>query len=91
MDMCYVFRVTVVLVLVLTLLILIAGVVQGDEVGQGSNKMLSPADDARGTEDAALICLPLVGGTALLAGGVWMGALRRIAALPSSQRATVVE
>lgn len=89
--MCYVFRVTVVLVLVLTLLILIAGVAQGGEAGQGSKGMPSPAGDARGIEDAVLICLLLVGGTALLAGGVWMGALRRIAAPPSSQRATVVE
>jgi len=36
-----------------------------------------PAEDGGSAEGADLICLALVGGTALLAGLVWMGKLRR--------------
>ena len=36
-----------------------------------------PAEDGGSAEAADLICLALVGGTALLAGLVWMGKLRR--------------
>lgn len=35
-----------------------------------------PAEDGGSAENADLICLALVGGTALLAGLVWMGKLR---------------
>jgi len=34
-------------------------------------------DHAEQAEDTALVCLALIGGTALLAGGVWMEKLRR--------------
>ncbi|MDY6875001.1 MAG: hypothetical protein SWK90_02190 [Chloroflexota bacterium] len=33
---------------------------------------------AEWVEDSPLVCLALVGGTALLAGSVWMGRLRRM-------------
>ena len=36
------------------------------------------AEDAVPTENPAFVCLALVGGTALLAGGVWVGRLRRL-------------
>ena len=36
------------------------------------------ADDAGQAEDTVVVCLTLVGGTALLAGGVWLGRLRRL-------------
>lgn len=35
-------------------------------------------DDGEQVEDTALVCLALVGGTALLAGIVWMRKLRRM-------------
>ena len=36
------------------------------------------SDDKEQVEDTALVCLALIGGTALLAGGVWMRKLRMI-------------
>jgi len=36
------------------------------------------ADDTGQAEDTIVVCLTLVGGTALLAGGVWLGRLRRL-------------
>jgi len=36
------------------------------------------AEDAAQGENPAFVCLALVGGTALLAGGVWVGRLRRL-------------
>lgn len=34
--------------------------------------------DAEGAEDTAWVCLALVGGTALLAGSVWVAKIRRL-------------
>jgi hypothetical protein len=45
---------------------------------QGGRATLSPADGAGAAESSAWICLALVGGTALLAGTVWLGTLRRV-------------
>ena len=39
---------------------------------------LVSTDDAEWAEDTPLVCLALVSGTALLAGSVWMGRLRRM-------------
>jgi len=39
---------------------------------------LVSTDDAERAEDTSLVCLALVSGTALLAGSVWMGRLRRM-------------
>ncbi len=39
---------------------------------------LVSTDDAERAEDTPLVCLALVSGTALLAGSVWMGRLRRM-------------
>ena len=36
------------------------------------------AEDAAQGENPAFVCLALVGGTALLAGGAWVGRLRRL-------------
>ena len=50
--------------------------------GPAQARAATPAaiDDAGQVDGAALICLALVGGTALLAGAVWVGMLRRIPA-----------
>ncbi len=53
--------------IIITLVLLLAVVVQA---------ALVPTDDAERAEDTPLVCLALVGGTALLAGSVWMGKLR---------------
>jgi hypothetical protein len=37
----------------------------------------SPIENAEPANGPSLIYLPIVGGTALLAGGVWLGTLRR--------------
>ncbi|MEE9616272.1 MAG: hypothetical protein V3T90_04605 [Anaerolineae bacterium] len=39
---------------------------------------LVSTDGAERADDTPLVCLALVGGTALLAGSVWMGRLRRM-------------
>ncbi len=39
---------------------------------------LVSTDGAEWADDTPLVCLALVGGTALLAGSVWMGRLRRM-------------
>lgn len=39
----------------------------------------APTDESKQPEDATLVCLALIGGTALLAGIVWMEKLRRTA------------
>jgi hypothetical protein len=57
------------------LLTIIVGASQArqTESAQGSSV---PTNDAAWAEDAILVCLALVSGTALLAGVVWMGKLR---------------
>lgn len=40
--------------------------------------VLVSTDGAERADDTPLVCLALVGGTALLAGSVWMGRLRRM-------------
>lgn len=45
--------------------------------GQGKGLPVS-TEDAEQAEETALACLVLVGGTALLAGSVWVGTLRRM-------------
>ncbi len=37
-----------------------------------------PTDDGEPAQDTALVCLALVGGAALLAGGVWIEEMRRM-------------
>jgi hypothetical protein len=44
---------------------------------QASDTIHAPGDDGEQMEDTGLICLSLVGGTAILAAGMWMSKLRR--------------
>jgi len=62
-------RFVCVAVIIITLVLLLAVVVQA---------ALVPTDDAERAEDTPLVCLAIVSGTALLAGSVWMGKLRRM-------------
>jgi hypothetical protein len=45
---------------------------------QASDTIHTPADNGDQTEDTVLVCLALVGGTAILAAGMWMEKLRRM-------------
>jgi succinate dehydrogenase hydrophobic anchor subunit len=45
---------------------------------QASNTIHAPTDNGDQAEDTVLICLALVGGTAILAAGMWMEKLRRM-------------
>jgi hypothetical protein len=67
-------RVIGVMVVLVLLLAVFAGAAWGDE----GETLGSTDDGAEEVDGAALICLALVGGTALLAGGVWMGQMRRM-------------
>ena len=61
------------IVTALTLLLAVfVGPVQAGQEG------MIPGDDGEQIEDIDLVCLALVGGTAILAGGVLLGKLRRI-------------
>ena len=71
------------------LLAIVVGCAQAHQTGPGRGfpASTSNADRAEDTaslvfeehhSDGALICLALVGGTALLAGGVWFSRLRRL-------------
>jgi len=68
-------RLTGIIITVTVLLAVVAGTAQASHVR--SERSSSPSiDDHKGAEDATAICLALVGGTALLAGGVWAAKLR---------------
>lgn len=61
------------------LLAVFAGPVQASETRSGQSETWPVSgDEGEQVEDTALICLALVGGTALLAGTVWVGMLRRM-------------
>lgn len=67
--------------LVLSLLLaIIAGVSQNSEVRQERNEISrSSSEGTQETYDTVhLACLALVGGAVLLAGGVWLGQMRRL-------------
>ena len=73
--MVRVLPITMVILVTLTLLLAILA-------RSAQAKAATPAavDEAGQVDGAALICLALVGGTALLTGAVWVGMLRRIPA-----------
>jgi len=72
-------RAASVLVILVSLLTVAAGAAWGYDVERGAGEATNPATgDAERADDTVLICLVLVGGTALLAGGVWMGQMRRM-------------
>jgi len=65
-------------VIVLTLLLaIVVGCAQAHQA-RSRQRLSVSADNSERAGDTGLICLALVGGTALLAGGVWMGKLRRL-------------
>jgi hypothetical protein len=70
--MRYFARVIGVLIALALLLVVIGTVAWGGDVGEET------AAGVERTDDTPLICLALVGGTALLAGGVWMRQVRRM-------------
>jgi len=67
---------------IITLALLLAVVVMPAQAHQAragqSEVAYVSTDDADRVEDTALVCLALVGGTALLAGIVWVRKLRRM-------------
>ena len=68
--MGFLFRVTgIIIALVLLLTVFV-------DSAQASQTVHASADDDDPADDMALICLSLVGGTAILAGGVWLRKLR---------------
>ncbi|HEY73520.1 MAG TPA: hypothetical protein G4N99_09640 [Thermoflexia bacterium] len=72
-------RVVSMLVILVSLLAVAGGAAWGYEVEREANKAPhSTTGGAERVDDASLICLALVSGTALLAGGVWMGQMRRM-------------
>ena len=72
-------RTTSMLVILVALLSVAAGAAWGYDAERGGHKPASPAvNQAEQADDASLIALALVCGTALLAGGVWMGQMRRM-------------
>jgi signal transduction histidine kinase len=70
--------VTVVTVII-TLAVLLAVMARPAQADQGEMAPDS-TDDVSPEEDSAVVCLALVGGTALLAGGVWIKNLSRVEA-----------
>jgi len=68
-------------IITLTLLLaVVVGSAQAHQTRPGQSEAASVlTDDAEQTEDTALVCLALVGSTALLAVGVWMEKLRHSA------------
>ncbi len=67
------------LVILVALLTVAVGAAWGYDAEREANQASRPAtDDTEQVDEATLICLALVGGTALLAGGVWMGQMRRM-------------
>jgi hypothetical protein len=76
--MRYFIRVIGVLITLALLLAVVAGAAWCGEAGQGADEASSATGGAERADDAPLICLALVGGTALLAGSVWMGQMRRM-------------
>jgi len=72
-------RATSFIVMTTLLLAVVAGSAQAHQTRPVQSKTpAAPTDGAEQVEDTALVCLALVGGTALLAGIVWMGEFRRM-------------
>jgi hypothetical protein len=72
-------RVTSFIVMATLLLAVVAGSAQARQTRPVQSKTpTAPTDGAEQVEDTALVCLALVGGTALLAGIVWMRKFRRM-------------
>ena len=63
------------IVAITLLLAIIVGCTQAYQAEPGRG-IPATSDSTDRAEDTAMVCLALVGGTALLAGGVWIGRLR---------------
>jgi len=71
-------RVTGIIILLALLMTAVAGPAQASETTNNHSEGLPVSTgDAEQAEETPLLCLVLVGGTALLAGGAWMEQLRR--------------
>ncbi|RLC99577.1 MAG: hypothetical protein DRI77_02455 [Chloroflexi bacterium] len=68
-------RTTSMLVILAALLAVAAGAAWGYDAERETGQTTS---DAEQVDDTSLICLALVSGTAMLAGGVWIGQMRRM-------------
>ena len=68
---------TGVIITVTVLLAVVVGTAQARHARSGQSPS-PPTDGREGAEDATAICLALAGGTALLAGGVWVAKLRKL-------------
>jgi len=75
--MHHLIRVTGLIIALTLLLALVVGCAQARQERSGQRLSASAGSGER-TEDTALVCLALAGGTVLLAGGVWMAKLRRL-------------
>lgn len=79
--MRYLVRMTGFILTMTLLLAVVAGSTQAHQTRPVQSKTpTAPTDGAEQVEDTALVCLALVGGTALLAGIMWMRKLRRMLA-----------
>ena len=75
--MSHFIRVTGIAITLTLLLAVVAGPVQARQAEPWPSEAASvPTDEDERAEDTPLVCLALVGGTALLAGGVWIRKLR---------------
>jgi len=73
----YLVRVTGFIITLTLLLAVVVGLTQAHQARSGQSEAAPvSSDDTAQVEDTALVCLALVGGTALLAGAVWMSKLR---------------
>jgi hypothetical protein len=78
--MHHLIRVTGFIIAGALLLTIVAGLAQDPQARHAQGAVTpAPTDGSGQEEDTPLVCLALIGGTALLAGGVWMEKLRRTA------------
>jgi Mn2+/Fe2+ NRAMP family transporter len=78
--MRHLIRVTGFIIALALLLAIVAGLAQDPQARHVQGEVTPAPTDSSGQEkDTPLVCLALIGGTVLLAGGVWMEKLRRTA------------
>ncbi len=76
--MIHLVRTTGLIITLILLLALTAGAALAHQGGPGVSQPTVMTEGGQPAEDGTLICLALVGGTALLAGTVWAHRLRRL-------------
>ena len=78
--MHHLIRVTGFIIAGALLLTIVAGLAQDPQARHAQGEVTpTPTDGSDQAEDTTLVCLALVGGTALLAANVWLRKLRRTA------------